>query len=212
MISFDIVIERGTFVVKAQGTLQEGITTLMGPSGSGKSTFLKALCGLLTPKEGRITANDEVWFEKGTGVPTQERHIGYMPQGNIVFPHMTVEENIRYSKQGSPELFDHIVERLRLTPHLKKKAKGLSGGEQQRVALGRALYSKPVLLILDEPLTALDVNLRAQLQQDLVAIISEWAIPCLWVTHSEEEAAAVGNHRLLCCDGMIAEDSEYKAM
>lgn len=207
MISFDIVIERGTFVVKAQGTLQEGITTLMGPSGSGKSTFLKALCGLLTPKEGRITANNEVWFEKGTGVLTQERHIGYMPQGNIVFPHMTVEENIRYSKQGSPELFDHIVERLRLTPHLKKKAKGLSGGEQQRVALGRALYSKPVLLILDEPLTALDVNLRAQLQQDLVAIISEWAIPCLWVTHSEEEAAAVGNHRLLCRDGMIAEEA-----
>ena len=207
MISFDIVIERGTFVVKAQGTLQEGITTLMGPSGSGKSTFLKALCGLLTPKEGRITANNEVWFEKGIGVPTQERHIGYMPQGNIVFPHMTVEENIRYSKQGSPELFDHIVERLRLTPHLKKKAKGLSGGEQQRVALGRALYSKPVLLILDEPLTALDVNLRAQLQQDLVAIISEWAIPCLWVTHSEEEAAAVGNHRLLCRNGMIAEEA-----
>ena len=207
MISFDIVIERGTFVVKAQGTLQEGITTLMGPSGSGKSTFLKALCGLLTPKEGRITANDEVWFEKGRGVPTQDRHIGYMPQGNIVFPHMTVEENIRYSKQGSPELFDHIVERLRLTPHLKKKAKGLSGGEQQRVALGRALYSKPVLLILDEPLTALDVNLRAQLQQDLVAIISEGAIPCLWVTHSEEEAAAVGNHRLLCRDGVIAEEA-----
>ena len=207
MISFDIVIERGTFVVKAQGTLQEGITTLMGPSGSGKSTFLKALCGLLTPKEGRITANDVIWFEKGRGTPTQDRHIGYMPQGNIVFPHMTVEENIRYSKQGSPELFDHIVERLRLTPHLKKKAKGLSGGEQQRVALGRALYSKPVLLILDEPLTALDVNLRAQLQQDLVAIISEWSIPCLWVTHSEEEAAAVGNHRLVCRDGMIAEEA-----
>lgn len=206
MISFDIVIERGTFTVKAQGTLREGITTLMGPSGSGKSTFLKALCGLLTPKEGRITANDVVWFEKGKGTPTQERHIGYMPQGNIVFPHMTVEENIRYSKQGSPELFDHIVERLRLAPHLKKKAKGLSGGEQQRVALGRALYSKPVLLILDEPLTALDVNLRAQLQQDLVAIISEWSIPCLWVTHSEEEASAVGNHRLLCRDGVIAEE------
>lgn len=205
MISFDIVIERGTFTVKAQGTLREGITTLMGPSGSGKSTFLKALCGLLTPKEGRITANDVVWFEKGRGTSTQERHIGYMPQGNIVFPHMTVEENIRYSKQGSPELFDHIVERLRLTLHLKKKAKGLSGGEQQRVALGRALYSKPVLLILDEPLTALDVNLRAQLQQDLVAIISEWGIPCLWVTHSEEEAVAVGNHRLLCRDGMITE-------
>ena len=206
MISFDIVIERGTFTVKAQGTLREGITTLMGPSGSGKSTFLKALCGLLTPKEGKIIANDVVWFEKGKVTPTQERHIGYMPQGNIVFPHMTVEENIRYSKQGSPELFDHIVERLRLTPHLKKKAKGLSGGEQQRVALGRALYSKPVLLILDEPLTALDVNLRAQLQQDLVAIISEWSIPCLWVTHSEEEAAAVGNHRLLCRDGVITEE------
>ena len=206
MISFDIVIERGTFTVKAQGTLREGITTLMGPSGSGKSTFLKALCGLLTPKTGRITAHDVVWFGKGRVTPTQDRHIGYMPQGNIVFPHMTVEENIRYSKQGSPELFDHIVERLGLIPHLKKKAKGLSGGEQQRVALGRALYSKPVLLILDEPLTALDVNLRSQLQQDLVDIISEWGIPCLWVTHSEEEATAVGNHRLLCRDGVIAEE------
>ena len=206
MISFDIVIERGTFTVKAQGTLREGITTLMGPSGSGKSTFLKALCGLLTPKTGRITANDVVWFEKGRVMPTQDRHIGYMPQGNIVLPHMTVEENIRYSKQGSPELFDHIVERLGLIPHLKKKAKGLSGGEQQRVALGRALYSKPVLLILDEPLTALDVNLRSQLQQDLVDIISEWGIPCLWVTHSEEEATAVGNHRLLCRDGVIVEE------
>ena len=206
MISFDIVIERGTFTVKAQGNLREGITTLMGPSGSGKSTFLKALCGLLTPKEGKITANDVVWFEKGKVTPTQERHIGYMPQGNIVFPHMTVEENIRYSKQGSPELFDHIVERLGLTPHLKKKAKGLSGGEQQRVALGRALYSKPVLLILDEPLTALDVNLRSQLQQHLVDIISEWGIPCLWVTHSEEEATAVGNHRLFCRDGVIVEE------
>ena len=206
MISFDIVIERGTFTVKAQGTLREGITTLMGPSGSGNSTFLKSLCGLLTPKIGRITANDVVWFEKGRVMPTQDRHIGYMPQGNIVFPHMTVEENIRYSKQGSPELFDHIVERLGLTPHLKKKAKGLSGGEQQRVALGRALYSKPVLLILDEPLTALDVNLRSQLQQHLVDIISEWGIPCLWVTHSEEEATAVGNHRLFCRDGVIVEE------
>ena len=206
MISFDIVIERGTFTVKAQGTLREGITTLMGPSGSGKSTFLKSLCGLLTPKIGRITANDVVWFEKGRVMPTQDRHIGYMPQGNIVFPHMMVEENIRYSKQGSPELFDHIVERLGLTPHLKKKAKGLSGGEQQRVALGRALYSKPVLLILDEPLTALDVNLRSQLQQHLVDIISEWGIPCLWVTHSEEEATAVGNHRLFCRDGVIVEE------
>ena len=206
MISFDIVIERGTFTVKAQGTLREGITTLMGPSGSGKSTFLKALCGLLTPKTGRITANDVVWFEKGRVTPTQDRHIGYMPQGNIVFPHMTVEKNIRYSKQGSSELFDHIAERLGLIPHLKKKAKDLSGGEQQRVALGRALYSKPVLLILDEPLTALDVNLRSQLQQDLVDIISEWGIPCLWVTHSEEEATAVGNHRLLCRDGAIAEE------
>ena len=206
MISFDIVIERGTFTVKAQGTLREGITTLMGPSGSGKSTFLKALCGLLTPKTGRITVHDVVWFEKGQVTPTQDRHIGYMPQGNIVFPHMTVEENIRYSKQGSSELFDHIAERLGLIPHLKKKAKDLSGGEQQRVALGRALYSKPVLLILDEPLTALDVNLRSQLQQDLVDIISEWGIPCLWVTHSEEEATAVGNHRLLCRDGAIAEE------
>ena len=209
MITFSFTVARPSVTVKAEGTLTSGITVLTGQSGSGKSTFIKCIAGLVKPTTGSIQCDETTWVDrdKKLWVPAQERQVGYMPQGNIVFPHMTVEENIRYSKQGSPELFDHIVERLRLTPHLKKKAKGLSGGEQQRVALGRALYSKPVLLILDEPLTALDVNLRAQLQQDLVAIISEWAIPCLWVTHSEEEAAAVGNHRLLCRDGMIAEEA-----
>lgn len=203
MISFDIVIERGTFVVKAQGTLQEGITTLMGPSGSGKSTFLKALCGLLTPKEGRITANNEVWFEKGTGVPTQERHIGYMPQGNIVFPHLSVEHNITYSKRGTSEMCDSLLKRLGLEKYRKTKAGSLSGGEQQRVALGRALYSKPTILLLDEPLSALDWNLRKHVREDLVSIIREWDVPCVWVTHDESEAEMVGNRHWTCEDGLI---------
>ena len=209
MITFSFTVARPSVTVKAEGTLTSGIAVLTGQSGSGKSTFIKCIAGLVKPTTGRIQRDETTWVDrdKKLWVPAQERQVGYMPQGNIVFPHMTVEENIRYSKQGSPELFDHIVERLGLIPHLKKKAKSLSGGEQQRVALGRALYSKPVLLILDEPLTALDVNLRAQLQQDLVAIISEWSIPCLWVTHSEEEAAAVGNHRLLCRNGMITEET-----
>jgi len=203
MISFDIVIERGTFVVKAQGTLQEGITTLMGPSGSGKSTFLKALCGLLTPKEGRITANNEVWFEKGTGVPTQERHIGYMPQGNIVFPHLSVERNITYSKRGTPDMCNTLLQRLGLEKYRHTKAGSLSGGEQQRVALGRALYSKPTILLLDEPLSALDWNLRKQVREDLVSIIREWDVPCVWVTHDESEAESVGDRHWTCENGLI---------
>ena len=209
MITFSFTVARPSVTVKADGALPSGITVLTGQSGSGKSTFIKCIAGLVKPTTGSIQCDETTWVDrdKKLWVPAQERQVGYMPQGNIVFPHMTVAENIRYSKQGSPELFDHIVERLRLTPHLKKKAKGLSGGEQQRVALGRALYSKPVLLILDEPLTALDLGLRSQLQQDLVDIISEWGIPCLWVTHSEEEAAAVGNHRLVCRDGVIAEEA-----
>jgi len=182
------------------------VVVIIGPSGSGKSTVLRCMNYLEEPTEGDVIVDGKNLNVK-ENINNVRAEVGMVFQRFNLFPHMTVEENIRYSKQGSPELFDHIVERLRLTPHLKKKAKGLSGGEQQRVALGRALYSKPVLLILDEPLTALDVNLRAQLQQDLVAIISEWAIPCLWVTHSEEEAAAVGNHRLLCRDGMIAEEA-----
>jgi len=196
MICFDIAIQRPTILVQGSGTLSVGITTLTGASGNGKSTLIKSLAGLIKPREGFIKQDQTFWFhkEKNIFVKPQERYVGYMPQGNVIFPHMSVLHNITYSKRGDDALLARIMERLQLERYRESKAGNLSGGEQQRVALGRALYAKPCVLLLDEPLSALDWTLRHQVQADIADIIKEWNIPCLWVTHDEDEAKAVGDY------------------
>lgn len=185
MIKFSFSIKRRRVVVHGSGVLGDGITVLTGPSGSGKSTIMKIIAGLLVPDEGVMYSGDDLWMDtnKKVYIPPQERDVGYMPQGNIIFPHMTVKQNILYSKKGDPELYAHIIDRLGLAKYENMKASSLSGGEQQRVALGRALYSKPSILLLDEPLSALDPDLRVRIGEDIVAITKEWNIPVLWVTH-----------------------------
>lgn len=205
MITFSFSVSRPTLTVKAIGTLLSGITVLTGPSGSGKSTFIKSIAGLVKPDEGCIHYNDTIWFDGNRHIwrPAQERQVGYMPQGHIVFPHMTVERNITYSNRGTEEVCNVLLERLGLETYRHTKAGRLSGGEQQRVALGRALYSKPTVLLLDEPLAALDWSLYKQVRNDLVDIIREWTIPCLWVTHNVEDVAAVADRHWVCNNGLI---------
>ena len=205
MITFSFTIARPSMIVKADGTLASGITVLTGSSGSGKSTFIKCIAGLVKPTTGIIRCDERTWVDRyqNIWVPAQERQVGYMPQGNIVFPHLSVEHNITYSKRGTPDMCDSLLKRLGLEKYRNTKAGRLSGGEQQRVALGRALYSKPTILLLDEPLSALDWNLRKQVREDLVSIICEWDVPCVWVTHDESEADAVGDRHWNCEDGQI---------
>ncbi|WP_295787740.1 ATP-binding cassette domain-containing protein [uncultured Veillonella sp.] len=208
MLEFDITVERSNIIVRGQGQLSRGITALTGASGSGKSTIIKSLAGLLKPASGCIKFGDSTWFDSSQGVciSPQKRFVGYMPQGNIIFPHMTVYQNITYSKRGDEELLERILSRLQLSQHVESKAGALSGGEQQRVALGRALYAKPVILLLDEPLSSLDWDLREQVRENLVEIIREWDIPCLWVTHDKEEAKAVGQAWWTCAEGQLLTD------
>ena len=205
MITFYITIERPSVLVKAKGTLPQGITVLTGQSGSGKSTFIKAIAGLVKPNTGTIRHDEIVWVnvDHKLYVPVRERHVGYMPQGNMVFPHLTVEANITYSKRGDAASCETLLKQLGLEKYRHTKAGKLSGGEQQRVALGRALYSKPTVLLLDEPLSALDWTLRKQVRTDLVTIIKQWDIPCLWVTHDEDEVAVVGDRHWTCTQGDI---------
>lgn len=196
MISFDFIVERSKFEVHAKGHLVEGITTLVGASGSGKSTFLKSLAGLLRPTRGFIKDKENYWYNSETNIclSPQNRWVGYMPQGNIVFPHLSVRHNILFSKRGDEILYKQLLNQLHLEQYEDVKAGMLSGGEQQRVALGRALFAKPRVLLLDEPLSALDWNLRNQVRQDIVKIIEKNKIPCLWVTHDQEEAECVGRY------------------
>lgn len=203
MIAFDFIVRRSHMDIHCAGTLPSGITVLTGVSGSGKSTFLRSLAGLETPSTGWITCDDTTWFDGESLVPPQKRHVGYMPQGNIVFPHMSVKANITYSKEGNPNLYAQLIRQLGLDHYESQKAGNLSGGEQQRVALGRALYSQPRLLLLDEPLSALDWNLRQRTEEDLVRILRQWDIPCIWVTHNEDEAKSVGDHWWTMNQGLL---------
>lgn len=205
MITFSFTVARPSVTVKADGILPSGITVLTGQSGSGKSTFIKCMAGLVKPTTGSIRHNGITWVDrdKKIWVPAQKRQVGYMPQGNIVFPHLSVEHNITYSKRGTPDMCETLLMRLDLEKYRKTTAGNLSGGEQQRVALGRALYSKPTILLLDEPLSALDWNLRKQVQEDLISIIREWDVPCVWVTHDESEAKTVGDGHWTCEEGKI---------
>ena len=185
--------------------MDQGITVLTGSSGSGKSTLIKALAGLVTVESGFIRCDDQDWVrvDKRLFIRPQDRQVGYMPQGNMVFPHMTVEANIIYSKRGNQALLDDLLLSLGIEKYRKQRVSSLSGGEQQRVALARALYSKPKLLLLDEPLSNLDWDLKLKLQTDLQTIIKKWAIPCLWVTHDPEEAARVADHHWTCEEGEL---------
>ena len=196
MLTFSVTITRPALTVVGEGVLEAGITTLMGPSGSGKSTLMKALAGLVKPDTGYISLEDVRWYdsERKVHLPPQQRSVGYMPQGAILFPHMTVKENICYSRGGDKALYERIMESFSLTPYESMPVYHLSGGEQQRVALGRALYAKPKVLLLDEPFSALDEELRLQLGQDVLFVVKGWHIPCLWITHSKEDGA-LGDHQ-----------------
>ena len=130
MITFSFTVARPSVTVKADGALPSGITVLTGQSGSGKSTFIKCIAGLVKPTTGSIQCDETTWVDrdKKLWVPAQERQVGYMPQGNIVFPHLSVEHNVTYSKRGTPDMCDSLLNRLGLEKYRHIKAGSLSGG------------------------------------------------------------------------------------
>lgn len=166
------------------------VTALVGPSGVGKTTVLNLIAGLLTPTSGRIVCRDEVFFDSRAGVnlPPEKRAIGYVFQDFLLFPHLTVLENLRYGEpRGGPAGVDwrRIVESLEIGDVLDRFPRTLSGGQKQRVAMGRAILRQPRLLLLDEPLNALDHALRRDVIECLARVLSEFSIPTLLVTHDQ---------------------------
>jgi molybdate transport system ATP-binding protein len=177
---------------------EQGLTALVGPSGAGKTTVLNLIAGLLTPAEGAITLGDVTLFDSraATNLPPNRRAIGYVFQDYQLFPHLSVEQNLRYGQRRTPggtASFDKIVATLELGALLPRPPASLSGGQQQRVAVGRALLRSPRLLLLDEPLSALDPDLRRSIASYLGRVIEEFRIPSVLVSHDRESVAALAS-------------------
>lgn len=202
----------GGFSLDAAFVAQDrGVVALFGPSGAGKTSIANAIAGLFRPQEGRIAVAGAALFDSRTGlfVPTRLRRIGYVFQEPRLFPHMSVATNLRFGLRRAPELapagaFDDTVALLGLEPLLDRGPAKLSGGEKSRVALGRALLSNPRLLILDEPLAALDAARKAEILPWLVRLRDDAKMPMVYVTHALDEVAQLADSVVLLRDGRVA--------
>jgi len=177
---------------------------LVGPSGAGKTSILRAIAGLARPAEGRISLGGDVWFDSTTGTFLQPegRRVGLVFQEYALFPHLTVRQNVAYGGKGR---VDELLERLRIGALQHAKPGDLSGGERQRVALARALAREPDVLLLDEPLAALDPHTRDTVRVDLRETLRDLALPALVVTHDFVDAAALAAKVGVIVDGRLVQ-------
>ena len=201
---FDFTLRRRSFAVELALELGEGAFALVGPSGAGKTTVLRALAGLLRPDEGRIALGHKVWFDSAqkADVPPERRSVGLVFQDYALFPHLTVAENVAYSGRGGVA---ELLDAFGITALAGERPLDLSGGERQRVALARALARDPDVLLLDEPLSALDAHTHAHVRGELREILEGLSLPTLVVTHDFEDAAALTERVGVMVDGKLVQ-------
>ena len=185
----DLVLPLAHHTLEVSVEIPGRTTAIYGPSGSGKTSLLEAIAGLRTPARGTI----ELMGRDVTPLPPQARRVGYVPQDDALFPHLSVRRNILY---GAANGGGHVVDVLEIGHLLDRGVRHLSGGERKRVALARALLSRPEVLLLDEPLAGVDLELRTRVLAYLVRVRDEFPIPMLYVTHQREEVDAI-------CEAMV---------
>jgi molybdate transport system ATP-binding protein len=208
VIGLDFRLWQGSFTLDISVGLDKPVTALFGPSGAGKTTVLDAIAGLRTPGSGSITINERVVFDSRSGinVPTHRRHVGYVAQDVALFPHMSVRKNVLYGRREGQKLSLPIVTRmLEIEGLLDRNVPQLSGGERQRVALARALMSAPELLLLDEPLAAVDVERRRRILPYLERVRDELRVPIVYVTHDRAEATQLADEVIVLREGRLIE-------
>ena len=209
-LTVDVRQQLGDFSLTAAFASAGGVTALFGPSGSGKTALIRVIAGLTRPSAGRVAFDEQVLVdvEKGVFVASHRRRFGCVFQEARLFPHLTVRQNLAYGRWFAPkaeraESFDRIVEMLGIGALVDRRPGKLSGGEKQRVAIGRALLSSPRLLLMDEPLAALDEGRKAEILPYLERLRDETRIPIVYVSHSVAEVARLASYVVLMRDGKV---------
>jgi len=216
MIDANLKLRKSNFVLEARFSVPgSGVTGVFGPSGSGKTSLLRVLAGLEAEASGTLSVNDAIWLDGKGGITTLARKVGFVFQVSALFPHLSILDNLLYGRKrirNSSYLLDidKISEILRLQPLLDRNPGSLSGGERQRVAIGRALLASPSLLLMDEPLSAVDQQARNQLIQILENIFQEIEIPVLYVSHSSGEIARLAENLILMENGQVTAAGELR--
>lgn len=202
MISVDVQKQLGDFAINIAFDAPRGITAIFGKSGSGKTTLINMIAGLIDPDRGRITLDNRVLFGGPHTVPPRKRSLGYVFQDARLFPHLTVAKNLTF---GGTHDVDKIVALLGLEALLDRMPSKLSGGEKQRVALGRALISDPAMLLLDEPLAALDAQRKAEILPYLERLRDDLKMPMIYVSHAMSEVTQLANHLVILEAGQVVQ-------
>lgn len=214
MIEFELHFQRGNFQLSAEASLEKGqLLAITGPSGSGKTTLLRLLAGLETPDRGHIKLGDTFYFDyrssnarkksKPTRLKAQQRNIGFVFQDYALFPQLTVRENLEFAlaDKGNSQRITTLLTQFSLTELAHRKPHQLSGGQQQRVALARALVRQPALLLLDEPLAALDPALRQHLQDYIQHLPGKEDMAIIMVSHDDKEVIRLADQLIQMEDG-----------
>lgn len=210
MISVSLSHTFQGFALRSEFEAGPGVTVLFGRSGSGKTTIVRALAGLLKPHQGKIVIDGRVLLDtnRGIWVPPHKRRIGYIFQDARLFPHLTVRQNLCFGRWFAPKTarqqdMDAIVEILGISHFLHRRPAALSGGEKQRVAIGRALLSGPELLLADEPLASLDTAFKQEIMPLLERLRDEFDVPILYVSHSATEVARLADRVVVLQNGCV---------
>ena len=207
-LAVSVSIQKGGFSLTVDDSIAlQGITGVFGASGSGKTTLLRIISGLERGALGKIIFGDSVWQDETSYMPTHDRQIGYVFQEGRLFPHLNVGENLKFAvahtkSRGAVNLSD-VVDVLDLETLLERNPVSLSGGEQQRVAIGRALLTSPQILLMDEPLSSLDVGRKREIIRYIEQLPGAFNLPILYVTHSLDEVTRLANRLLLLDNGRV---------
>ncbi len=204
MITIDVRLPLASFVLEVSCSLESPVTALVGGSGSGKTSLIETIAGLRNAGRGRIAIDDSVLLDSSHSVnlPPERRRVGYVPQEIALFPHLNARDNVTFASRD-PARLAALSETLEIEPLLDRFPSALSGGERQRVALARALMASPRILLLDEPLAALDQPLRERILVYLRRIRDRERLPMIYVTHQPVEAMALANFCIVLRDGHV---------